>query len=100
MYIFEIYIRHTDPDTVHLERTCQDSTGDARNALDLSHIVVHKVLVAGRVEERRITKHAPQLGGDRPVSRLNGLGTHIKSFPHQSAVAQDTNTGDKKGTNK
>lgn len=81
------------------ERTCQDSTGDARNALDLSHIVGCKVFVAGRVEERRIAKHAPQLGGDRPISRLNGLGTHIKCFPHQSAVTQDTNTGDKKSSN-
>lgn len=60
------------------EQTCQDSTGDPRDALDLRHIVGCKELVTGSVEERRVTEYAPQLGGDCPISCLNGLGTHIK----------------------
>ena len=77
------------------EPTCQDPAGDPWDALDLSHIVGCEVFVAGGVEERWVTKHAPQLGGDCPVSRLNGLGTDIKRLPHQSTVAQDAYSADK-----
>lgn len=34
------------------EPTCQDSTSDPRDALDLSHIVGNKVFVTGSVEKR------------------------------------------------
>ena len=80
------------------EPTCQDSTHDARDALDLSQVVVDEVLVAGGVEERWIAEHAPQLGGDCPIGCLNGLGTHVEGLPHQSAVPQDAHTGEQKGT--
>lgn len=78
--------------------TCQDATGDPWDALDLTHIVGNEVLVTGSIEERWITEHAPQLGGDCPISCFNGLGTHIKALPHQCAVPQDTHTAEKKGT--
>lgn len=74
--------------------TCQDPAGDPRNTLYLSHIVGSKVGVAGCVEEGRITENAPQLGGRCAISRLNGLGANIKGLPHQSAVPQDTHTGE------
>lgn len=73
--------------------TCQDSAGDPRDALDLRHVVVHEVLVAGGVEEGRVAEHAPQLGGDGAVGRLDGLGAHVKRLPHQRAVAQDAHAG-------
>lgn len=72
------------------EPTCQDSTSDPRDALDLSHIVANKVFVTGSVEKRWITEHLPQLGCDCPISCLNGLGTNIKGLPHQSAIPQNT----------
>lgn len=74
--------------------TCQDSAGDPRDALDLRHVVVHEVLVAGGVEEGRVAEHAPQLGGDGAVGRLHGLGAHVKRLPHQRAVAQDAHAAE------
>lgn len=72
--------------------TCQDSAGDPRDALNLRHVVVHEVLVAGGVEEGRVAEHAPQLGGDCSIRRLDGLGAHVERLPHQGAVAQDAHT--------
>lgn len=69
--------------------TCQDAAGDPRDALDLRHVVLHEVPVAGGVEQGRVAEHAPQLGGDGAVGRLDGLGAHVKRLPHQRAVAQD-----------
>lgn len=74
--------------------TCQDSAGDPRDALDLRHVVVHEVPVAGGVEEGRVAEHAPQLGGDGAVGRLHGLGAHVKRLPHQRAVAQDAHAAE------
>lgn len=74
--------------------TCQDSAGDPRDALDLRHVVVHEVLVAGGVEQRRVAEHSPQLSGDGAVGRLDGLGAHVKRLPHQRAVAQDAHAAE------
>lgn len=81
------------------EPTCQDSAGHPRDALDLRHVVGCEVLVACSIEERWVTEHAPQLGGDNcPISCLSGFGTHIKRLPHQSTVAQKTHTAGKRST--
>lgn len=90
----DIFLYKDDESDMGSPPTCQDSAGDARDALDLRHVVVHEVLVAGGVEEGRVAEHAPQLGGDGAVGRLDGLGAHVERLPHQRAVAQDAHAAE------
>lgn len=66
--------------------TQEDTTGHTRNALDLSDIVLHKVLIAGGSQAGAVAEEAPERGGYRAIADNLHFGTGIKVAIRQRAV--------------
>lgn len=73
---------HTAPEKKKKQKrsapTWNDSADQSRDALQLGHIVVDKILVACGIELRSIAEEVPQLGSDRYVVYNLNLITLVK----------------------
>lgn len=77
--------------------TQEDTTGHTRDALDLSDIILYKVLVTGGTQARAIAEEAPECSGHCAIADNLRFGTGLKAAFCQRAVPKQTDPGAGRG---
>lgn len=69
--------------------TCQYTTGDPWDSLNLCYVVVYEIIITSSIEELGVTEGPPQFCCDRFVVYLDELRTYVIRLRHNGSISQD-----------